>query len=71
MKTDRPLSTPADLAAALQARGLLAFFEDCTRAHRRQYLDWIGQAKKPATRRARIDSAVEMIAKKAAEEDRT
>ncbi len=68
MKAKTCPPTPPDLAAALQARGVLAFFEDCTAAHRREYLDWIAEAKKPATRQARIRSAAGMIARKAAEE---
>ena len=45
---------PRDFAEALQAAGLAAFFADCTAAHQREYLKWIGEAKRPATRSKRV-----------------
>ena len=59
---------PAEFAAALKAAGLQAFFADCTPSHRREYLKWIGEAKKPETRATRIQKVVQMIAAKCAEE---
>ena len=59
---------PQDLAAALERAGLASFFADCTAAHRQEYLRWIGEAKRPETRAARIEKAVQMIAAKRAEE---
>ena len=53
---------PQDFAEALQAAGLAAFFADCTAAHQREYLKWISEAKRPATRSKRIAQAVQMIA---------
>ena len=53
---------PPEFAAALKAAGLAEFFAGCTAAHRREYLQWIAGAKKPATRDARIKKAVQMIA---------
>ena len=55
---------PPEFAAALKAAGLAEFFTDCTPAHRREYLKWISEAKKPETRDARIQKAVQMIATK-------
>ena len=46
--------TPAELTTALERAGLAEFFAGCTAAHRREYLKWIGEAKKPGTRAARI-----------------
>ena len=58
---------PQDLAEALKQAGLEDFFAGCTRAHQREYLKWIGEAKRPATRAARISQAIEMLGKKRAE----
>jgi uncharacterized protein YdeI (YjbR/CyaY-like superfamily) len=60
--------TPKDFLAALKKNGLAAFFSGCSDAHRREYLKWIGEAKKPETRARRISEAVKMISKKSAEE---
>jgi len=59
---------PHDFAEALQAAGLTAFFADCTAAHQREYLKWIGEAKQPATRSKRIGQAVTMLAAKQRQE---
>jgi uncharacterized protein YdeI (YjbR/CyaY-like superfamily) len=59
---------PTDVKEALQAAGLSEFFADCTAAHRREYLRWIGEAKRPETRAKRIAQAMLMIAAKRAEE---
>ena len=59
---------PVELEEALKAAGLWDFFADCTAAHRREYLKWIGEAKKPETRIARSRQAVKMLADKCAAE---
>jgi len=59
---------PQDIADALKSAGLAEFFADCTPAHRNEYLKWIGEAKKPETRKARIGKAMQMISNKCAEE---
>lgn len=59
---------PQEFAAELKAAGLEAFFADCTAAHRREYVQWIGEAKKPETRIARSRQAVKMLADKRAAE---
>jgi uncharacterized protein YdeI (YjbR/CyaY-like superfamily) len=61
---------PSDLLQALEAAGLAVYFKECTNAHRREYLNWIGQAKRPETRRARIEKAVQMIGEKRGQEQR-
>ena len=61
-------TTPQDFASALEAAGLDEFFADCTDAHRNEYLKWIGEAKRPETRQARITKAVQMVSNKCAEE---
>jgi uncharacterized protein YdeI (YjbR/CyaY-like superfamily) len=60
---------PQDFAAALKSASLAAFFDDCTRAHRREYLKWIAEAKRPETRKARIGKAIQMLSQKRAEEN--
>jgi hypothetical protein len=52
---------PDDITAALESAGL-------SDAHRREYLKWIGEAKRPETRKARIGQAMRMLSKKRAEE---
>jgi uncharacterized protein YdeI (YjbR/CyaY-like superfamily) len=60
---------PQDFIDALENAGLAAFFADCTPAHRREYLKWISEAKRPETRKARIEKAVRMLAEKSAQEN--
>jgi uncharacterized protein YdeI (YjbR/CyaY-like superfamily) len=59
---------PAEFAAELKAAGLEEFFADCTPSHRREYLKWIGEAKKTETRVARSRQAVTRLAAKKKEE---
>ena len=60
---------PQDLAEALKNAGLAAFFAECTDAHRNEYLKWIGEAKRPETRMARIQKAMQRLAAKRTQED--
>jgi uncharacterized protein YdeI (YjbR/CyaY-like superfamily) len=57
---------PKDFAEALKKSGLDEFFSGCANSHRREYLKWITEAKKPETRQARIKKAVTMLSNKAA-----
>lgn len=58
-----PAATPDDLAAALaKNKKAKAAFEDFPPSHRREYIDWITEAKSDATRQRRIEQAVEWIA---------
>jgi len=59
---------PKDIADALKNAGLAEFFADCTPPHRNEYLKWIGEAKKPETRKNRIDKAMLRLADKRDEE---
>ncbi|HTY87932.1 MAG TPA: YdeI/OmpD-associated family protein [Candidatus Acidoferrum sp.] len=59
---------PKDFSDALKAAGLAGFYADCTGPHRREYLQWIAEAKRPETRQARIKRAVQMLVEKRAEE---
>lgn len=60
---------PQDIAEALKNAGLAGFFADCTPAHRNEYLKWIGETKRPETRKARIRKVMQMISNKFAEEN--
>ena len=60
--------TPQDLSDALKKAGLDRFFVGCTPAHRKEYLKWIDEAKKPETRNARIEKTVQMLSAKCTEE---
>jgi hypothetical protein len=60
---------PPDLACALKGAGLAAFFSACTRAHRNEYLRWIGDAKRPETRRVRIGRVLRALSDKRSEDE--
>jgi uncharacterized protein YdeI (YjbR/CyaY-like superfamily) len=59
---------PQDLADALKRARLDAFFADCTGAHRREYLKWIVEAKRPETRKTRIAQTIQRLSEKRAQE---
>ena len=55
-------TTPADFAKALAASTTAgAAFEDFSPSARREYVEWIDEAKRPATRVTRIATAIEWI----------
>jgi uncharacterized protein YdeI (YjbR/CyaY-like superfamily) len=56
-----------DFSDALKKSGLDEFFADYASSHRREYLKWIGEAKRPETRTERIRNAVNMLSGKRAE----
>ena len=57
------LTVPEELAAALAANpAAQAKFDAFAPSHRREYNEWIGQAKQVATRARRIAQAIEWIA---------
>ena len=58
-----PPETPEELLAALKKnRKALAAFEKFPPSHKREYVQWITEAKQEATRAKRIAQAVEWIA---------
>jgi len=63
-KAPRPeLAVPDDLAAALGANpAARAAFDKFSPSHRREYIEWITEAKTPATRNRRLETAIEWIA---------
>jgi hypothetical protein len=57
-----PLDVPEDLAAALRKnRGALAHFTAMSASHRREYIEWLVDAKRDETRQKRLATAVEWI----------
>ena len=58
-----PLPVPADLAAALKKnKAAAAFFDAMSPGHRKDYIEWITEAKRDETRQKRLATAVEWIA---------
>src|SRR5215211_7542539 len=58
----RTVDPPPDLAAALAADpGARAAFEGLSFTHQREYAEWVAEAEREATRRRRVDQAVEML----------
>jgi len=58
------LVTPEDLNAALEARGAMEWWQDAAPSYRRNVLRWIATAKRPETRRKRIDTVAEAAGKR-------
>jgi uncharacterized protein YdeI (YjbR/CyaY-like superfamily) len=60
MKPD--ISVPADFAAALKKNKKAALaFDAFSPSHRREYLEWITEAKRDETRATRIGTAIEWL----------
>jgi uncharacterized protein YdeI (YjbR/CyaY-like superfamily) len=62
-RTPREVIVPDDLAVALQKnKKALAAFEKFPPSHKREYVEWITEAKTEATRTKRLDTAIEWMA---------
>ena len=58
-----PLPVPADLAAALKKnKAAAAMFDSMSPGRRKDYIEWITEAKRDETRQKRLATAVEWIA---------
>jgi uncharacterized protein YdeI (YjbR/CyaY-like superfamily) len=58
----RSTRLPADFAAALaRNRAALDTFDAFSPSHRREYVEWITEAKRDATRERRIEEAIRML----------
>ncbi len=57
-----PAALPDDLAEALDAAGARASFDAAAPSHRREWVRWVEEAKKPETRRSRVAAAAEALA---------
>lgn len=68
IKKEKPVAskevvTPADLMSALKKnKKALAHFEAYPPSHRKEYIQWIEEAKREETRKKRIDQTVEWVA---------
>jgi uncharacterized protein YdeI (YjbR/CyaY-like superfamily) len=57
------LPLPADLAAALKKnRAALTTWDNFSPSHRREYIEWITEAKRPVTRAQRLATTLEWLA---------
>jgi uncharacterized protein YdeI (YjbR/CyaY-like superfamily) len=62
-KEREPIVVPAELKAALaKNRKAKATFEAFTYSHRKEYVEWITEAKREETRATRLKQAVEWMA---------
>jgi uncharacterized protein YdeI (YjbR/CyaY-like superfamily) len=61
------IDIPNDFSAALKESGLNEFFSSYAPSHRREHLGWINEAKRPETRRRRIQKTIKMLSAKRAE----
>jgi uncharacterized protein YdeI (YjbR/CyaY-like superfamily) len=62
-KTPREVVVPDDLSIALQKnKKALAAFEKFPPSHKREYIEWITEAKTDATRSRRLETAIEWMA---------
>lgn len=60
---------PEDLLSALRQTALEDYFSGYTAAHRREFLKWIAEAKRPETRKERIAKAVTMLIERGSKEE--
>jgi uncharacterized protein YdeI (YjbR/CyaY-like superfamily) len=59
----KALRVPTDLKAALlRSKRALAAFEAMSPSHRREYVEWVTEAKREETRRRRLAAAIEWMA---------
>lgn len=60
--TPREVAVPADLAEALGQDGAAgAFFDGLAYSHRKEWVRWVEEAKKPQTRSSRLAATVEAM----------
>ena len=55
------MDVPDDLRGALEEAGLDSVFTALSPSHRREYLSWIDEAKRPETRARRISQTVDRL----------
>jgi 2,4-dienoyl-CoA reductase-like NADH-dependent reductase (Old Yellow Enzyme family) len=58
----RTVEVPPGLVKALEAAGLRERFDELAYTHRKEYAQWVAEAKREETRARRIAKAVEMVA---------
>jgi len=58
----RTITIPKDLKAALsRLPNLQSLFSALSYSHRKEYVDWIADAKRPETRKARVGKTLKML----------
>ena len=57
----RVVEVPTDLAQALAAGAAQVAFDKLSYTHRREYVEWIAEAKRPATRVRRVAETVDRV----------
>jgi uncharacterized protein YdeI (YjbR/CyaY-like superfamily) len=61
----RAIAAPRDLKAALaRAPALDSLFSALPPSHKRGYIDWIAEARRPETRAARVEKTLAMLKEK-------
>jgi uncharacterized protein YdeI (YjbR/CyaY-like superfamily) len=61
-KTKTPLVVPPDLASALRkSKSAATRWETLTYSHRKEYLQWIAEAKRPETREKRLTTTLRRL----------
>jgi uncharacterized protein YdeI (YjbR/CyaY-like superfamily) len=62
-KKRKPLATPSDLSTALKKNAKARkTFEDFSPSHRREYIEWITEAKRKETRKDRLAKTLKWLA---------
>lgn len=59
--SERLVTVPADLAAALAHGQVRAVFDALSYTHRKEYVDWVEEAKREQTRATRVQRTVELL----------
>ena len=59
--TERTVEVPVDLADALAEGGMRATFDGLSYTHRKEYVEWIEEAKRERTRATRVQRTVELL----------
>jgi len=60
-RAHRNPTVPPDIGAAFTVAGVMEIFETMAPSHRREWIMWIEDAKKDATRRSRIENPIARI----------
>jgi hypothetical protein len=60
----RKVDVPKDLERALaRSRSAKAFFQGLSYTHRKDYASWVAEAKRPETRRHRVEESIRLLEK--------
>jgi hypothetical protein len=57
----RTVAVPKDLASALRRSGMRKTFDALSYSHRKEYVEWVAQAKRPQTRATRMAKVIEAV----------